>query len=513
MNFPVLENCYLKSSLAERLLLLAIVGIFFVLYTFAIGDGDLFWHIKTGEYIVNNRSLPQTDPFSYTSSMLDSHDPLSTVSTVILKQYWIAQIFLYYIWSVGGAAGIVILRAFIYSALLLSVYSWSRQKSNIPGALGIMIMLGTYLPNFTNERPQLFSYPLMLLVLYILEKMLSCPKSKFTMNILPAVMILWSNMHGAYLLGDMAIGIYLISNMVNSIRQKTTFINKTSIILFISIICSFINPTGINGLYDFISNTKPNYITEYYSPYYILTHYNIYNLSFWLSLILGLYIVVKFYKSIALHHLLLICAVSFLSLTAYRHTPYSLIILPVVSGYLTRINRKFIVATVIAGSVLFVSKTSFSSLLDFGTDRFFPEKSSRILNEVKPDGRIFNHISWGGFLILNNPSYPVFTDGRGLSQRVISRYFLAYDGPKWKEVFNYYNINTVLVPILVLNEASPIIIYLLKEENWDVLSYADNEVLFLKKTPQNIGIITRYGSKKYEFMGQLKRVKGYEALN
>jgi hypothetical protein len=32
-----------------------------------LSDGDFWWHLKTGEYILNTRSIPKTDFFSFTN--------------------------------------------------------------------------------------------------------------------------------------------------------------------------------------------------------------------------------------------------------------------------------------------------------------------------------------------------------------------------------------------------------------------------------------------------------------
>ncbi|HST79537.1 MAG TPA: hypothetical protein VLN58_13715 [Verrucomicrobiae bacterium] len=37
------------------------------LMTPGFSDPDFYWHLKTGEYIVSNLSVPQVDPFAYTS--------------------------------------------------------------------------------------------------------------------------------------------------------------------------------------------------------------------------------------------------------------------------------------------------------------------------------------------------------------------------------------------------------------------------------------------------------------
>ena len=38
------------------------------LFSTAIADTDFWWHLKTGQYIVERHSLPVPDPFAYTTA-------------------------------------------------------------------------------------------------------------------------------------------------------------------------------------------------------------------------------------------------------------------------------------------------------------------------------------------------------------------------------------------------------------------------------------------------------------
>ena len=39
------------------------------LFSTEISDPDFWWHLKTGEYIVQHGSLPVPDPFSFTTNL------------------------------------------------------------------------------------------------------------------------------------------------------------------------------------------------------------------------------------------------------------------------------------------------------------------------------------------------------------------------------------------------------------------------------------------------------------
>jgi hypothetical protein len=56
----------LKNPLAVLLLTLLAIFIFITTYQKQHWDTDIFWALKSGEWIVENLEVPKTDPFSYT---------------------------------------------------------------------------------------------------------------------------------------------------------------------------------------------------------------------------------------------------------------------------------------------------------------------------------------------------------------------------------------------------------------------------------------------------------------
>jgi len=70
----------------------------------------------------------------------------------------------------------------------------------------------------------------------------------------------------------------------------------------------------------------------------------------------------------------------------------------------------------------------------------YPEKCLEALNG---DGRVFNRLSWGGWLIWTRRQ-PTFIDGRCAGQPLVFEYALAY-GPKRREIFDAHRIDGAIV--------------------------------------------------------------------
>ena len=77
-----------------------------------VADTDTWWHLKTGQYILQQRKLPVPDPFAYTTYSGTAAYPGEEVTRYFnLTHEWLAQVFLYASYAVGGFAGLVLMRS------------------------------------------------------------------------------------------------------------------------------------------------------------------------------------------------------------------------------------------------------------------------------------------------------------------------------------------------------------------------------------------------------------------
>ena len=77
-----------------------------------VGDSDTWWHLKTGQYIVQNHKLPVPDPFAYTTYLWKPAYQGEEITRYFnLTHEWGAQVFLYAVYALAGFPGMVVVRA------------------------------------------------------------------------------------------------------------------------------------------------------------------------------------------------------------------------------------------------------------------------------------------------------------------------------------------------------------------------------------------------------------------
>lgn len=77
--------------------------VFAFIFTFNnIFEGDTFWHLKLGQYILQTHSFPFHDIFSYTFAGMR-----------IYPVEWLFEVTLYAIYSLSGIAGIIVIKSVV----------------------------------------------------------------------------------------------------------------------------------------------------------------------------------------------------------------------------------------------------------------------------------------------------------------------------------------------------------------------------------------------------------------
>ena len=152
-------------------------------------DPDLWWHIRTGEMILELGGLPDADPFSFTAA-----------GAPWTNHEWGSDVLLAAAYRVGGGRALVLLRALLFAGAmaLLARLVWDR----FPHPLGLVALLlgaAETASGFLNLRPHTFTYLLTLGFLAAADA--HRRGGRRALWAWPALMVLWVNLHGGFVLG------------------------------------------------------------------------------------------------------------------------------------------------------------------------------------------------------------------------------------------------------------------------------------------------------------------------
>jgi hypothetical protein len=181
-----------KSEEAVRRLLIwiALYSIPIVLMLRPVTDPDLWWHLRTGQWIVEHGTVPTTDPFS----IYGQDKPWLAYS-------WLFELMLYGQYHWLGLTGILLLRIILSLAVLVAVH-WSvaRHEPRFVAATMITGLAFLALGPVLSDRPWLFSILFCVLTLEAVRNLRSGPTSK-AVWLLPLCYVLWANLHIQFVYG------------------------------------------------------------------------------------------------------------------------------------------------------------------------------------------------------------------------------------------------------------------------------------------------------------------------
>lgn len=465
----------------------ALIALFFMLYTYPVFEGDFFWHLNSGEWIWNNRSLPRLDPFTFTADPAAAEAGSHRIR-MILTQYWLGQLAFYGLWNIGAFKAIILARAVCYSVILLIIGLWSRKVSRGIVPFFFLFTVGAQLLRYPNERPQLFAFLLMPLMLYLLENMRTDSKTAHWQ--LPSLMLLWANIHGSFILGAGIIVIYAIGYAYRS-WTKTAPVRKGYLLCLLgSVAITLVNPNGFWTLVEFFRVSSHNISStfEYQPPFISLTQAHSFD-PYWLLLLPTLLLILLRYRKIPVEHTLLLSSLALLSLSGGRYIPFFMFAVPIVLINLpaAALPQRYEWGGAILVLCLFF-QFNFKSILKFRESSSFPRQAVSFIDTNTPPGRIFNHTDWGGYLSRYAPRHQVFLDGRVLIEDVQKLQQEALNGIGWRELFDRYNISVVILPPYSRNRNKstyggpvPLVDILLKNDDWRALYRDQKAIVFAKK--------------------------------
>jgi len=443
-------------------------------------DPDLWWHLKTGQLIVEHKSVPHADPFSYTRA-----------AERWVAHEWLTEILLYELERIAGWGGLIVFFAAMISAAFFLLYLRCAPHPYIAGIAALCAAWAT-LPVW-GVRPQVFSLLLTSLWLLILERSDSAPKLLWWT--LPLT-VLWVNLHAGFAVGLVLSALFLVGERIERVlgwsQQNAP---RQGIGVFIFVLDLLLVPLNPNGLRMFVypietlrSAAMQNYIAEWASP-------NFHRAEYWpfLLIVLGVFVILGWTRhQVRLRDLLLVLVSLYAGLCSIRMMPlFVLIAVPLISKQFgewpmssQRPQPSLVARSVLNGAIV-MAMAAFSVLhitqvisrQPQAEVQHFPASAVAFLQTHPTHGPIFNHYDWGGYLIWKlYPSIQVFIDGRAdlYGEPLLHQFADTYQFKGgWRQSLQRWNIDTVLVPA-----DSSLATGLRRAPGWTV-SYEDPQAIIL----------------------------------
>lgn len=473
-------------------------------------DSDLWWHLRAGEETVLNGSPYLVDSLSYTRG-----------GEVWINHSWLAQVLIFGLYAAAGMRAISAGVAVLAAASLFLVY---RQIEAHELVKAFAVVLSAIVASMVwSPRPQLFSLVFLGVVSLLVYK-LQVKKENRLWLLLPLFM-LWSNLHGGYILGFIYIGLYLtgqISDRLLGLEGSHLLPNKqlASLVLWslLGYLSAAINPNGSTmWLIPFKTvgvGVLQEFISEWASPDF---HQAVQQSFLWL---LFLTLGVMGFSGLKPRsgEWLLVIGLAYLSLLARRNFgPFALICAPILGRHLWAVIQRYgsRVWDVTAGAVGSRLRNLFDraqpenrprpkhglnivlicilavavvlkwwvvtdpELLANAEREVFPVEAAAWINRNDPPAQLFNDYDWGGYLGWQARDYPIFVDGRTdlYHDEILKEYLRVVNAkPGWEAVLDGYHVNTILV-----KTTAPISGELMGSATWQLVFQDDLASIFTRK--------------------------------
>ena len=431
------------------------------------GDPDTYWHLASGQWMLDHREILRTDIFSSTVS----GQPYSVGE-------WLGAIVLTLVFNAGGWAGLAIFRALLVAIAAFFLARLAR-RGGAPLVAALLVVVWAFVFSKTRwtDRPAIFTFVLFPVVLDLLYSARS--GSRRALIAIPPLLLLWANLHGGYAIGLAVILAFTVEATLLRRRDLAPF----AITLGAALLLSFVDPEtfGVAGAAGH-ALAPPRFISEEAPPDVLEPSGFIFA-----AFVLAALGAALLYGGGLLDALLLI-PLLWLALTAQRHlgffvfaaTPF--VAVGAARAYARvrakRVPLRPLPAPVAAALAVLLCAGALASAVGTPSapdEHAYPTGAVAALKTGS--GTLLNEYDWGGYLIYRVPERKVFVDGRlfPFYPAVLLDYRDATElRPEWRDVLTKYDVREVL-----LVPARPLAVAL-REDGWKVRAEGPTFVLLAK---------------------------------
>ena len=457
------------ARLQTRRVFVAILALgLFAMAARNVTDPDVWWHLRTGQLILQNHGLFHTDPYSFTR-----------FGAPWIDHEWLSQLLIFGVYKLANWGGLIVLFGVVIAAAFMVVFFRSPGR---PFVAGVITLLGAFAsaPSW-GVRPQMLTLLLASALLLMLEHSYERPGLLWLAF---PLMLLWVNLHAGYALGIALITLFLLGDALDVVFGVEDFALKGNdaraarfrtlgLVILACAAVVMLNPYG-RAMYAYPletlrSQAMQSYIGEWASPdFHQLKYLPV------LAMIMATLVLPSLSpRRLRPRELLLLSFATYAALRSVRHIPiYTLIAIPILSAMVqawlqerseAKADKKhqtamtpakaFFNALLLAGFTIFLL-VRVRYVTNHQTEmeaKDFPAAAVSFIVAHHPPAPMLNHYNWGGYFIWKlYPDYRVYIDGRAdlygdaFMNNLATVYYLR--GDAWQREFAKWGIQTVALP-------------------------------------------------------------------
>ena len=471
-----------------------------------VTDPDFWWHITTGNWILSHHAVPHHDLYTFT---VPDHRWIT--------HEWLSEVLLAALYAVGRLPLVSIVLGAVTAAGFLFVYLSIDRRVNFVIA-GLSLALGVAAANpIWGPRIQMITFALTALT-YLLVKRF-CEGRGRALYLLPAIMLLWVNLHAGFVLGFAILGIVLLVEGARYLLRASGAMTQArlramAIVLAACVAVAIVNPNGWDiYLYPFQtggSAEQQRLIVEWFSPNFQMSQ--IWAFEAMIFLLLG---GLALSRRIEPRQFLLLLVGLGLALHSVRNLSFFMLVaVPALADYAQQARERLsfrwprralrttpvtlalnvVMILVVVGIVAVAGLPIIFQRVDSKlVARDFPIRAADFLVQHPPPGHMLNVYGWGGYMIFRlygqTPAQPVFIFGDAAldGDQLLRDYdHMQSLGTDQAQLLDRYQINWV-----IFHSSDPIITELRQDlkaprhPGWFELKTFDKATIMMRDTPAN----------------------------
>jgi hypothetical protein len=279
--------------------------------TNAIRDPDFWWHLRSGQLLLQTGGLLHTDPFTYTVS-----------SHAWTMHEWLTEVLFAGLYRWAGLAAIVAVLSVVTWLGVLCIFMRARLDRPGPFVLGggmVLAVIAGY--PIWGPRAQMITFALACLTLLLTERYLR-RGGRAVLLLLP-IFLVWSNLHSGFLIGLGFMTVVLVAEVAAHLlhlKGRAPIARVRGLALLVAG-CLVVSAINLNGpsiiLYPFAtqgSAAQQSLILEWHSP-----DFHDWSVRFFGLMLLSLVALIVVNRSIRLRDAALVLVTVALSLQSVRH--------------------------------------------------------------------------------------------------------------------------------------------------------------------------------------------------